>query len=110
MRDILDAIAKIRRYVGEADIETYKADDQMIDSVNMNLLVIGEAARGIPDNIRAKYPAVNWRNIIGLRNILTHEYFRLNLDIIWNVIEVELPQLETQIREIISKEIEDGKE
>lgn len=110
LRDILDAIAQIQDYVGEADIEDYKADSMMIDSVNMNLLIIGEAARGVPEPVQAEYPEIDWRNIIGLRNIITHEYFRLNLDLIWNVIQTELPALERQIHEILSKEEGYGKE
>lgn len=101
LQDILNAIAQIQDYVGESDIEHYKSDSMMIDSVNMNLLIIGEAARGVPESIQKQYPDVDWRNIIGLRNIITHEYFRLNLDLIWNVIQVELPLLKQQVQTIL---------
>lgn len=67
----------------------------------MNLMVIGEAANHIPDEVKSQYPDIDWRNIIGLRNVVTHEYFRLNLRIIWNVVEVELPILAQQIQTIL---------
>ena len=101
LNDILQAIAKINGYVQGQTLDQFKADSLTIDAVALNLMIIGEASRNIPDEIQRQYPAVDWRNIVGLRNIITHEYFRLNLDRIWNVIEVELPLLRDHISNIL---------
>jgi len=103
---MLDAIDKIKRYTANMDFEQYQSESMVIDSVNMNLSIIGEAARNIPDEVQDQYPAIDWRNVAGLRNIITHEYFRLNLARIWDVVENNLPELETQIRAIIDAESE----
>jgi uncharacterized protein with HEPN domain len=103
LNDILQAIAKINGYVQGQTLDQFKANNLTIDAVALNLMIIGEAARNIPDEIQKRHPAVDWRNIVGLRNIITHEYFRLNLDRIWNLIEVELPLLHEQINKILEE-------
>lgn len=101
LQDILTCIAKIERYTVGYDLERFKQDELHVDSINMNLIIIGEAANAIPVSIQLKNPDVDWRNIIGLRNVITHEYFRLNLDRIWNVVEVELPRLKQQVERML---------
>ena len=104
LQDILAAIARVESYMGERDLVAFKVEPIVVDSVTMNLMIIGEAANNIPDEVQAKYPKTDWRSIIGLRNIVTHEYFRLNLDIIWNVIQVELPLLKQQVKVMLIQE------
>lgn len=110
LQDILEAIAKIERYVVGLDLEHFKRDDLRIDAINMNLIIIGEAANAVPEAIQQRYPNVDWRNIVGLRNVITHEYFRLNLDRIWNVVEVELPRLKQHVERILAAENTDHAE
>lgn len=102
LQDILDAIAKIERYTVGYDLERFKQDELHIDGITMNLIIIGEAANAIPEHIQMQNADVDWRNIIGLRNAITHEYFRLNLDRIWNVVEVELPRLKLQVNRMLA--------
>ncbi len=102
LQDILDAIAKVERYSAGLDLEQFKLDELHIDGINMNLIVIGEAANAVPDDIQQKYPQIDWRNVIGLRNAIAHEYFRLNLDRIWDIVEVEIPELKRLIQDIMS--------
>ncbi len=104
LQDILDAIAKVERYSADLDLEQFKRDELHIDGINMNLIIIGEAANAVPDEIQQRYPQIDWRNVIGLRNAIAHEYFRLNLDRIWNIIEVELPELKQQIQDLIAQD------
>jgi uncharacterized protein with HEPN domain len=111
LQDILDAIAKVEQYVDGLAFDGFKADSLRIDGVNMNLIIIGEAANAIPLETQRQYPEIDWRNIVGLRNAIAHEYFRLNLERIWDIIEVELPLLKQQISLMIAKEDQnDGKE
>lgn len=110
LQDILDAIAKIEQYVSGFDIARFKADHLHVDGVTMNLIIIGEAANSIPDEIQQQYPEIDWRNITGLRNVIAHEYFRLNLDRIWDIVHVEIPLLKNQIILMIAKDNpDDGK-
>lgn len=110
LNDILQAINQINQYAQGVNLDEFKSGQLLIDGVNMNLMIIGEAARNVPDEVQKKYPQVDWRNIVGLRNVITHEYFRLNLDRIWNIVEVELPLLQQQVTEILKKENSNGEE
>ena len=77
--------------------EAFMADDKTVDAVVRNLEIIGEAARQVPDEFAAAHSAVPWRRIAGLRNRIVHDYFGLDLDIIWEVIQTDLPQLKSQL-------------
>jgi uncharacterized protein with HEPN domain len=104
LKDILVAIKKIERYTTGIDtLEAFKADERLVDSVCMNLFVIGEAANQIPIDIQGMNPQIDWRNIIGLRNVLAHEYFRINLDRIWNAVQTDLPELSQNIEKLLEQ-------
>src|ERR1039457_5777391 len=76
LRDMLAAANRARAYAtGIPDAATLAANQQILDAVMFNLFVLGEAAKGIPADIRARYAAVEWRGIAGLRDVLAHEYF-----------------------------------
>jgi len=68
------------------------------------LEIIGEAVRAIPKNVRQKYPKVEWNKISGLRDILIHRYFRLDLSILWNIVQNQIPELKEKIQGILKKE------
>ncbi len=72
-----------------------------MDAVVRNLEVIGEAVKQLPHDVRSASPDVEWQKIAGLRDILIHAYFGIDVDIIWDVVSNKLPALETQIRRIL---------
>ena len=95
--DILAAIGKIDRYTLGITREAFLADEKTIDAVVRNLEIIGEAARRLPAEFAAAHPDISWRQIAGLRNRIVHEYFGLDLDIVWHIVEHDLPQLKVRL-------------
>jgi len=101
--DIKDAILKIEKYTrGLHDQEFYR-DAKTIDAVVRNLSVIGEAVKNIPKEIRIENPEVAWKEILGMRNKVIHEYFGIDEEILWQTIKKDLPIFKKQIAELYKK-------
>lgn len=94
--DIVEACDKVARYTLNFTAEEFRHDDKTIDAVVRNLEVIGEAAKNVPDEIRAKI-AVDWKKMAGLRDVLIHEYFGIDLEIIWDIVENKIPTLRREV-------------
>ena len=101
--EILEAIDLLRRYTDGLDYEEFAGNVEKQDSVIRRLEIIGEAVKGIPDDLRAKHPSVPWRDIAGARDVLIHEYFRVDLEMAWDMIYEDLPLLETEVRRMIGE-------
>jgi uncharacterized protein with HEPN domain len=97
VEDIWEAIEKIQRYVAGLDHDTFIKDDKTIDSVVRNLEIIGEAANRLPEDFRARHPEIEWRKIIGLRNRIVHDYFNIDVEIVWEIIKKDLPNLKSKL-------------
>ena len=97
VEDILEAIDKIERYTKGLTYETLMKNDMAIDAVIRNLEIIGEASRNIPEDVRGKHPEIPWKRMIGLRNIAIHEYFGVDLSIVWEIITSNLPEMKPKI-------------
>ncbi|WP_419660528.1 conserved uncharacterized protein, DUF86 [Desulfosarcina variabilis str. Montpellier] len=93
IRDILAAIERIHDYTKGYNYQQFKGDSKTIDAVVRNLEIIGEAACHIPDDITAKNPAIPWREIRDMRNLLAHEYFGVNTKIVWETIQSDFPAI-----------------
>lgn len=102
--DMLAAIEKIQRYVENITLEEFLEEEMRVDAVVRNLEIIGEAAGKIHPETRIKYPHIPWKRIVGLRNILIHEYFGIDMDIVWDIIGNYLPDLEEEARRILEDE------
>lgn len=84
LRHIRDAIARIGKYTAQGRNAFF--DDSMVqDAVIRNLEVIGEAVRSLPPELKRRHPEIPWRSITALRNVLIHEYFGVDLEIVWRV-------------------------
>ena len=104
LNDILKAIEKIDRYTQDIEIEVFKADDMRVDSVLHNLMIIGEAVKNIPDDVREKEPEVRWRDIGRFRDRVVHHYFAIDLDIIWEIVQDHLPPLLDYVTQLLEEE------
>ena len=104
LEDILEAIRRIEIYTNGLTLEQLAQDTLHMDAVLRNIQIIGEGARQIPDELRNKYLTVEWNKIVGLRNIVTHEYFRVNPEIIWSAIETRIPELRDTVRIMLTDE------
>jgi len=97
VEDIWEAVEKIERYVSGMDHDAFVADEKTIDSVVRNLEIIGEAANRLPQNFRRQYPEINWPQIIGLRHRIVHDYFNIDIEIVWHIIYTDLPVFKSRI-------------
>jgi uncharacterized protein with HEPN domain len=100
--DIRDAVAKAQLFVAGMTYEQFAADEKTAFAVVRCLEIVGEAARKIPVAVRTRYPHVPWREMTGMRDILIHDYFGVNLRVVWNTVQNDLPPLKPQIEQIIA--------
>lgn len=97
--DILKAIIKIEKYKKEL-ISKRSKKDLVIDAIARNLEIIGEASKNIPTYIKKQYPDIEWKKIGGLRDILIHQYFGIDLEILWDIVNNKLLDLKKKISKI----------
>ena len=93
INDILNSIEESMEFTGGMTFDEFSLDKKTINAVIRSLEVLGEAARKIPDDLRQQAPEVPWEKMTGMRNKLIHEYFGVDLEIVWAVIKEELPPL-----------------
>lgn len=93
LRDIREACRRIAGYVEGHDLQTFTSDDRTIRAVLYDLVVIGEAAKGVDDATRAAHPNVPWKEMAGLRDIAVHQYHRIMLDLVWDTATRRVPDL-----------------
>lgn len=102
LEDIMAAIQKIRRYTSQMDHDAFLSNDLVIDAVARNLEIIGEASRQLPEEFKRAHAEIPWAQIGGLRNRIVHDYFGLDLEIIWEITQHDLPELEKQVHTLQS--------
>ncbi len=98
--DILDCIQNIDSFLNGVSKEDFIKNLEKQSAVVRQLEIIGEATKNIPDSFREKYPEISWRKIAGLRDIIIHAYFKVDLDVVWEIISKDLVVLKKQIAEI----------
>lgn len=103
IEDILISIERIMDYTQGMDFEQFKADVKTVDAVIRNFEIIGEAASHIPEEISVAHPEIPWQDMRDMRNILAHEYFGINENIVWNTIQGDLPPLIPLLKKLLGQ-------
>lgn len=99
-QDILTAIDNIGKYTKNITYARFKSNSLIVDAVVRNLEIIGEAAKSVPAEVRLEHRNIEWKKIAGLRDVLIHEYFGVDLDVLWDIIQNKLPSLKQEISDI----------
>ena len=103
LRDVLEAIERIEKYAVRGR-QALASEDLLQTWVVHHLMIIGEACRALSPDFRTNHPAEVWVLAAGLRNVIVHEYFGIDLEVVWNVIEHDLPGLKERVRGILAQE------
>ena len=98
--DILDAIENIHDYTSGFTYNDFISNRMCVDAVIKNFLIIGEAVKKIPADIQSGHSSVDWKNIAGLRDVLVHAYFRIDDEILWDIIQNKLEDLKFEVLKI----------
>ena len=101
IRDVLEAIAEIQEFTSGMTFEQFQTDRKTVGAVLYNLAIIGEAVRAIPPELESAHADIPWDDVRGMRNVVIHEYFQVNLSIIWQTIREDLVSLELSFRQLI---------
>jgi uncharacterized protein with HEPN domain len=99
--DIAEAIETVLGYTSGMTFEQFVSDRKTVDAVIRNLIVIGEAASHVPENVVAMHPGLPWREMRDMRNIAVHEYFGVDDTILWETVKKDLPSLLPMLRQLI---------
>jgi len=97
IEDIWEAVEKIERYVSGMDHNAFVKDEKTVDSVVRNLEIIGEAANRLPQNFKIQHSEIEWPQIIGLRHRIVHDYFNIDVEIVWQIIQEDLPVFKSKL-------------
>ena len=100
IEDISGGIKNIGDFTRGLNKEKFSKDTLRQSAVIRQLEIIGEAVKNIPSSFREKHPKIPWKDIAGLRDILSHAYFGVNMDRVWNIVEKDLPTLKREIEKI----------
>jgi uncharacterized protein with HEPN domain len=104
LHHILESIESIERFTNKVAQNEFRLNDEKQSAVIRKIEIIGEAVKNIPTDFKKKYPTIPWEEAAGMRNKLIHEYFGVDLFLVWKTIKSDLPKLKTQIQKIIKQQ------
>jgi uncharacterized protein with HEPN domain len=105
IQDIILSIHAIEQSTKGLTFEEFAKNQMIVKAVLYDFVVIGEATRNVPNEMQSRYPLIPWRLMGGMRNVVTHEYFQVDLNRVWETIQNDLPTLVPQIQEVLEREV-----
>ncbi len=102
--DIIESVLRIERYCRGATYESFAGDQKTVDAVVRNITVIGEAARNVPGEVVARHPEIPWNEMREMRNVVTHGYFGVSTQIVWETVQNDLPSLVELMKALLDAE------
>ncbi|MBF0135307.1 MAG: DUF86 domain-containing protein [Magnetococcus sp. DMHC-1] len=102
MQDIIDACHKVVRYTDRMSLEEFQNNPLIFDAVVLNLLIVGEASKHLPDEAKLAMPGVEWSLAARFRNLVAHHYYTLDPDMVWDIVRLEIPHMETTARQYLN--------
>ena len=105
LRDILESIQKARHFTEGMSFEEFARDDKTVYATIRALEIVGEAAKRVPAEVRERDPSVPWRKMAGIRDVVAHEYHRVDLTVVWNTVQEDLSAVEPHIARILEAEL-----
>ncbi|MBI2172138.1 MAG: DUF86 domain-containing protein [Chloroflexi bacterium] len=100
---IFEAVERIQDYIRGMTFQQFCDDPRTVQAVLHNFLIIGEATRHIPATVQTRHPTVPWKEMRDMRNILAHEYDRIDLQIIWDTAQRDIPKLPSLLQEVLAQ-------
>jgi uncharacterized protein with HEPN domain len=101
LEDIVRACDKIGRYTVGLSFDDFGRDEKIVDAVARNLEVIGEATKRLPDALRGRFADVPWRKMAGLRDVIAHDYFGVDLVLVWDIVQKDVPAARLKVAAIL---------
>lgn len=108
LEDMLASMDRIKEYLGDMEFNKFKMTYMVVDAIIRNFEIIGEASKNVPSEIKERYPEIPWKKMYGLRNLIAHEYFGIDYEMIWEISKYNLPQNSIDLRNLVKKEKSTG--
>jgi uncharacterized protein with HEPN domain len=102
VQDILEAIRRIDEYLEGLTFEEFAKDNKTVDAIIRNFAIIGEATKHIPTDIKRKHREISWKRMAGMRDKLIHEYFGVDLQILWDTSKIDLPTSKPLLEQLLT--------
>ena len=104
LRHMLDAITKIEEYTQDIKYEGFMDSHLIQDGIIRQIEIIGEATKRLANDIRERHPEIPWKDMVGMRDKLIHNYLGVDIDAVWDTVEKDIPALKNRLRDLMEKE------